>query len=91
MGAPEAQSKPFGLREKLGVGGSLPIVWCYTRDGIHSKSVSQHFLPNFHVAFFHLVCRHYWLVSVFLPDVHSVGLSEEGNSSMTVYYLFDMF
>lgn len=32
------------FREKLGVRGSLPIVWCCATGGIYGKSMSQPFL-----------------------------------------------
>lgn len=31
------------LKEKLGVGGSLPVLWCCVRSGVYD--VSQPFLP----------------------------------------------
>lgn len=36
---------PVLLREKLGIGSSLPNVWCCVRGGVYGKSVSQPFLP----------------------------------------------
>ena len=41
VGAPYVWSKPFTPREKLGVGGSLLIVWHCARGGVYSQSVSQ--------------------------------------------------
>lgn len=43
------------LREKMGVGVSLLIVWCCAPSGVNDKTVSQSFLSILMWAFSHLL------------------------------------
>lgn len=79
------------LREKLGVGGSFPIVWHYVGNGVYDKSVSQPFLLISVWVFSHStdMCA-FQLLSGFpsggiIPcvAVHSVCLWEEESSGAT--------